>query len=105
MTTAEAEAPILRPPDVKNWLFGKNPDAEKGWSQEEKGMTEDETVGWHHWLNEHEFEQALDLVMDGEAWRAAVHGIAKSRTQLSDWTECDILVGVLEWKKKVLNKN
>ena len=55
-TDAEAEAPILWPPDEKNWLIGKDPDAEKDWGQEEKGMKEDEMVGWHHWLNGHEFE-------------------------------------------------
>ena len=54
-TDAEAEAPILWPPDVKNWLVRKDPDAGKDWRQEEKGPTEDETVGWHHWLNGHEF--------------------------------------------------
>ena len=54
----DAEAPILWPPDVKNWLIGKDPDAGKDWRQEEKGMTEDKMVGWHHWLNGHEFEQA-----------------------------------------------
>ena len=53
---AEAEAPILWPPDAKNWLIWKDPDAGKDWRQEEKGMTEDEMVGWHHWLNGHEFE-------------------------------------------------
>ena len=57
-TDAKAEALILWPPDVKNWLIGKDPDAGKDWRQEEKGMTEDEMVRWHHWLNEHEFEQA-----------------------------------------------
>ena len=56
---AEAETPILWPPDVKNWLIGKDPDAGKDWRWEEKGMTEDEMVGWHHWLNGHEFEEAL----------------------------------------------
>ena len=55
-TDAEAEAPIFWPPDVKNGLIGKDPDAGKDWRQEEKGMTEDEMVGWHHRLNEHEFE-------------------------------------------------
>ena len=55
-TDAEAETPILWPPDVKNWLTGKDPDAGKDWGQEEKGTTEDEMVGWHHWLNGHEFE-------------------------------------------------
>ena len=56
---AEAETPIIWIPDVKNWLIGKDPDAGKDWRQEEKGTTEDETVGWHHWLNGHEFDQAL----------------------------------------------
>ena len=55
---AEAEAPILWPPDTKGWLIGKDPDAGKDWRQEEKGMTEDEMVGWHHWLDRHEFEYA-----------------------------------------------
>ena len=61
---AEVEAPILWPPDV-NWIIGKDPDAGKGWRQEEKGTIEDEVVGWHHWLNKHEFEQALG-VGDGQ---------------------------------------
>ena len=56
-TDAEAEAPILWPPDVKSWLIGKDPDAGKDWGQEEKGTTEDEMVGWHHWFNGCEFEQ------------------------------------------------
>ena len=54
---AEAEAPILWPPDVKSWLTGKDPDAGKHWGQEEKGATEDEMVGWHHRLNGDEFDQ------------------------------------------------
>jgi len=56
-TDAEAKTPILWPPDAKKWLIGKDPDAGKDWRQEEKGMTEDEMVGWHHWLDGHEFEQ------------------------------------------------
>ena len=56
-TDAEAEAPVLWPPDAKNWLLRKDPDAGKDWRQEEKGTTEDELVGWHHRLNGHEFEQ------------------------------------------------
>ena len=52
-TDAEAETPILCPPDVKNWLIWKDPDAGKDWRQEEKGMTENEMAGWHHWLNGH----------------------------------------------------
>ena len=64
-TDAEAEAPIVWPPDAKNWLTRKDPDAGKDWGQEEKGITEGEMVGWHHWLNGHEFEQALG-VGDGQ---------------------------------------
>ena len=55
-TNVEAEIPTLWPPDEKNWLIGKDPDAGKDWGQEEKGTTEEETVGWLHWLNGHEFE-------------------------------------------------
>ena len=58
-TDSEAEAPILWPPHAKSWLIGKDPDDGKDWRQEEKGMTEDEMVGWHHQLNGHEFQQAL----------------------------------------------
>ena len=86
-TGTKAETPILWLPDSKNWLIGKAPDAGKDWRQEEKGSTEDEMVGWHHRLNGHEFEQFWGLVMDREAWSAAVHGVTKSWTQLSDWTE------------------
>ena len=57
-TDTEAETPLFWTPDVKNWLIWKDPDAGKDWGQEEKGMTEDEMVGWHHQLNGHEFEQA-----------------------------------------------
>ena len=56
-TDIETEAPILWPPDVKSWLMGKDPDAGKDWRQEEKRVTEDEMVGWHHRLNGHEVEQ------------------------------------------------
>ena len=55
-TDAEAESPVLLPPDVKNWLIGNDPDAGKDWRQEEKGVAEDEMVEWHHRLNGHEFE-------------------------------------------------
>ena len=83
-TDAEAEPPILWPPDVKNWLLGKDPDAGRDWRQEEKGTTEDEMVGWHHQFNGHEFEQAPE-VNDGQRRLAsAVHGVTKSQTQLSN---------------------
>ena len=64
-TYAEAETSILWPPDAKNWFIGKEPDAGKDWRRGERGMTEDELVGWHHWHDEHEFEQALG-VGDGQ---------------------------------------
>ena len=60
-TDAEAETPILWPPDVKNWFIGKDPDSGQDWRQEEQGMTEHEMVGWHHRLNGHEFEQAPEV--------------------------------------------
>ena len=58
-TDAELEAPVLWPPDAKSRLIGKNPESGKDWGQEEKGMTEDEMVWWHHWPNGHEFEQTM----------------------------------------------
>ena len=60
-TEAESETPILWPPDVKDWLIGKDPDAWEDWRWEEKGKTENDMVGWHHWLNGHEFEKALGI--------------------------------------------
>ena len=86
----------LWPPDVKSWLIRKDPDAGKDRRQEEKGMTEDEMAGWHHQLNGHEFEQALEMVKDREAWHAVVHGVAKSRTQLSNWTTTNIVLEEVE---------
>ena len=84
----EAETPIFWAPDAKNWLLGNDPDAEKDWKQEEKGMTEDEMVGWHHWLYGREFQQALG-VGDGQSWRVAVHGGHKESgmTERLNWTE------------------
>ena len=71
-------------------LYGSYPDAGEDWRQEEKGTTEDEMVGWHHQLHGHQFEQAPGFGDDREAWYAAVHGVAKSQTGLSDWTEYSI---------------
>ena len=64
-TDVEAETPIFWPPDAESWLIWKDPDVGKDWRWEEKGITEDEMVGWHHWLNGHEFEQVLG-VGDGQ---------------------------------------
>ena len=91
-TDAKAETPILWPPDVKR-LIGKDPDAGKDWGQEEKRTTEDEIVGWHHWLNGHGFGGGLwELVMDREAWHPEVHVVAKSWTWLSNWTKLNMKV-------------
>ena len=85
MTNAEAEALILWPSDAKHWLSGKDPDAGKDWRQEEKGMTEDEMVGWHLWLKGHEFEQALG-VGDGQGSIVCCSPLGcKESDGLSDW--------------------
>ena len=76
-TDAKTETPILWPPYAKSWLIGKDPDAGRDWGQEEKGTTEDEMSLSKLW----------ELVMDREAWRDAIHGVAKGPTLLSNWTE------------------
>ena len=95
-TDAEAETLILWSPDVKNWLIWKDLDAGKDWRWEEKGMTEDEMVGWHHWLDEHEFEQISGIRIDREAWRAWSIGSQRVR---HDWvTELNRTERKMEWK-------
>ena len=88
-TDAETEAPILWPPDAKNWLFRKDPHAGKDWRSEEKGSTEDEMVGWHHQLDGHEFEQAPG-VDDGQGSLACCSpwGLKESdTTEHLNWTD------------------
>ena len=89
-TDAEAETPILWPPDVKNWLIRKDPDAGKGWWQEEKGTTEDEMVGWHHQLNGYEFEQAPGAG-DGQGSLACCSPWGHKQSDMTEqlnWTVC-----------------
>ena len=82
----EAEAPILWLSDAKSQLIGKDPDDGKDWGQEEKGMTEDEMVGWDHWLNGHDFEQTLGDREGQGCLTCCSPGVAKSQTWLRDWT-------------------
>ena len=82
-TDNDPEAPILWPPDMKKWLIGNDHDAEKDWRQE-KRMTKDEMVGWHHWLKVHKFEQALG-VADGQGSLACYHPWGRKESDMTEW--------------------
>ena len=83
-TDAEAETSVLWPPDIKNWLTGKDPDAGKDWRWDEKGTTEDEMVGWHHWLHGHEFEQAPG-VGDGQGGLVCCSPWGHKQLDMTEW--------------------
>ena len=94
-TDVEADAPILWPPVVKNWLIGKDPDAGRDWRKEEKGTTEDEMVGWHQWLNGHEFEQAPG-VGDGQGGLACCRPWGCKESAVTEWLNWTELTGSSE---------
>ena len=84
-TDAEAETPILWPPDAKSWLIGKDPVSGKDWKQEEKGMTQDEIIGWHHWLNGHGFRWWTGR--PGVLWFMGSQRIGHNWATELNWTE------------------
>ena len=88
---AKAETPVLWPPHAKSWLIGKYFDAGRDWGQEEKGTTEDEMTD----SMDVNLSELQELVMDRKAWRAEIHGVTKSGTRLSDWTELNWIEPVM----------
>ena len=100
---AEAETPILFPPDAKSWLIGKDPDPGKDWGQEKKGMTNDEMDGVTNSMNM-SLSKLPEIVKDRKAWSAAVYGVAKSRTWLSDWTELKLTLPTSQCGNKKSNE-
>ena len=101
-TDAKAETPILWPPDVKSWLSGKDPDAGKDWGQEEKGTTEEEMVGWHHWLDAHGFGWTLG-VCDGQGGLACCNSWGCKELDMTEWlnwTELKFAKNFWKIKKK-----
>ena len=92
---AEAETAIFWPPNVKNWFIGKDPDVGKDWRQEEKGMTEDEMIGCHHWLNGHEFEQAPE-VGDGQGGLVCCSPWGCKESDTTEWLSWTELQEILD---------
>ena len=90
-TAAKAETPVLWPPDAKSWLIGKDPDAERYWGQEEKGMTEDEMAGWHHWLDGRESEWTPG-VGDGQGGLAWCDSWGRKESDSTEWLNWNLLI-------------
>ena len=94
-TDAKAETPVLWPPHVKSWLIGKDSDAGRDWGQKEKGTTEDEMAGWHHWLDGHESEWTLG-VGDGQGGLACCNSWGRKESDTTErltWTELKVVIG------------
>ena len=94
-TDADAETPIFWPPHAQSWLIWKDPDAGRDWGQEEKGTTEDETAGWHHWLDGHEFGWTLE-VGDGQGGWACCDSWGRKESDTTEW---------LNWTEEVLSQS
>ena len=104
-TDAETETPILWPPHAKSWLIGKEPDAGRDWGQEEKGMTEDETAGWHHQLNGHEFGWTPG-VGDGQGGLACCDSWGHKESDMTErlnWTDDFFCLLIKTWPCKYVN--
>ena len=95
-TDTEAETSIFWPPEVKSWLIGKDPDAGKDWGQEENGMTEDEMVGWHHWLNGHGFGWTPG-VGDGQGGLACCSSWGHKESDMTEWLNWTELITFIPW--------
>ena len=102
-TDAEAETPILWLPDAKNWFIGKDPDAGNDWRQEEKEMTEDEMVGWHHRLDGHEFDQAPGVGYgQGSLAYCSPWGHKESDMNVQlNWTELNKIIQPMSWNMSI----
>ena len=102
-TDAEAETPILRLHDVRNWLLRKDPDARQDWRQEKKGMTEDKMVGWHHWFDGPKFKQAVG-VDDGQGRLACCSPWGHNESDMTEWLNWTVQGSTVTWIHMIKNK-